>query len=119
MILLGVIILLTASVHRVGPSPQLQYQQIFPHGFISWPDANSPITPSFLVAFILLTFFGALGGPNYIRGFYSIRNRRAFRQGFTITVFIVVVLEICIVLLDCTGALFSRKLIPPIMWSTT
>lgn len=110
LILLGVIILLTASVHRVGPSPQLQYQQIFPHGFISWPDANSPITPSFLVAFILLTFFGALGGPNYIRGFYSIRNRRAFRQGFAITVSIVVVLEICIVLLG----LYGRIIFPEI-----
>lgn len=110
LILLGVIILLAASVHRVGPSPQLQYQQIFPHGFVSWPDENSPITPSFLLAFILLTFFGALGGPNYIRGFYSIRNRRAFRQGFTITVSIVVVLEICIVLLG----LYGRIIFPEI-----
>lgn len=71
LILLGVIILLTASVHRVGPSPQLQYQQIFPHGFISWPGADSPITPSFLVAFITsmvtssITFvvWNALGNP--------------------------------------------------------
>lgn len=62
------------------------------------------------MAFILLTFFGALGGPNYIRGFYSIRNRRAFRQGFTITVFIVVVLEICIVLLG----LYGRIIFPEI-----
>ena len=69
-----------------------------------------PHYPSFLVAFILLTFFGALGGPNYIRGFYSIRNRRAFRQGFTITVSIVVVLEICIVLLG----LYGRIIFPEI-----
>lgn len=110
LMMLGVIILLAASVHEGGSAPQLQYQQIFPQGFRSLPGADSPITPEFFAAFILLTFFGALGAPNYIRGFYSIQNKKAFRQGFTTTIAIVVVLEVCIVLLG----LYGRIIFPEI-----
>lgn len=108
LMLVGIITLLVASVRRVGPAPQLQYAEIFPQGFVSWPGEGSAITPMFFIAFILLTFFGALGAPNYIRGFYSMRNNQAFRQGFTITISIVVVLEVGIVLLG----LFGRVIFP-------
>lgn len=129
LMLAGVIILLTASIHRVGFSPHLKYMEIFPQGFRSWPGIDSPISSTFLIAFILLTFFGALGAPNYIRGFYSIRNQKAFRQGFTTTISIVVVLEICIVLLGLYGRIIfpeidtadnviyymSQSLLPPLL----
>lgn len=110
LMLIGVLTLQTAAMREVGPMPVRQYAAVFPEGLVSWPGEGSAISPSFLTAFVLLTFFGALGAPNYIRGFYSIRGKKAYRQGFTIVISIVVFLEVIIVLLG----LYGRVIFPDI-----
>lgn len=110
LMVIGIVTLLIAAVARVGGSPAARYMELNPAGSGSWPVAESAVTPMMLTAFLLLTFFGALGAPNYIRGFYSMRNSGAFRRGFTITISVVVFLEVFIVLLG----LYGRVLFPEI-----
>lgn len=119
LILLGVIILLTASVHRVGPSPQLQYQQIFPMASSPGRVPTPPLLPlswlpSFCSPFLgrwAVPIISAASTPSAI----GVLSSRALPSPFPSWSCWRSVLSCW----DCTGALFSRKLIPPIMWSTT
>lgn len=110
LMLFGIAALVITALIAVGGNLGEAYAAANPIGAVSWPTTGSALTSTAFIAVLMNNFFGALGAPNYIKGFYSIRNRRAFRQGFTITVSIVVVLEICIVLLG----LYGRIIFPEI-----
>lgn len=113
LMLAGVFTLMIAVIRRVGNSPVSQYIALNPAGSGSWPTADSAVTPTLLISFILLNFFGALGAPNYIRGFYSMRDNKAYKQGFTITITVLVVLEIIMALLGVYGKIVFPQIDSP------
>lgn len=109
-LLVGVLVLFV-SVFRNMPEPlNVIYPKVFPAGWVSFPTEGSVTTPGFLIAFVLLSFFGAFGSPNCIRAFYSMRDGRAYRQGLSITMSIVVLLEIIIVMIGIYGKVFFPEL---------
>jgi sodium/pantothenate symporter len=108
IMLVGISVLLGAAFIKTNGLLGVQYAALNPGGAISWPDASSAVSPAFFLAFLMLTFFGALGAPNYIRGFYALKSGKALKQGFVIIITIVCVLEVVIVLLG----LYGRVLFP-------
>ncbi len=107
IMLVGIIVLLGAAFIKTS-SLGVQYAALNPGGTLSWPDVGSAVSPSFFIAFLMLTFFGALGAPNYIRGFYALKGGKALKRGFTIIITIVCLLEVAIILLG----LYGRVLFP-------
>jgi SSS family transporter len=78
-----------------------------PTGMASWPIDIEPGS-SYFVAFIMLNFFGALGAPYFLVRFFSVKNAKSLRSGFTLVMCLVVALEVVIVLLG----LYARALFP-------
>ncbi len=113
LMLFGIMVLLVSAFFAVGGLPGEQYALLNPDGAGSWPVEGSATNGVFLIAFVLLTFFGGFGAPNYIRGFYAMKNVKAFKRGFTIIISVVVFLEVIIVLLGLYGGVLFPNLDDP------
>lgn len=58
-------------------------------------------------------FFGALGAPNYIKGFYSLKGPKEQKRGFTMIMSIVCVIEVCIIVIGLCGKVLFPDLASP------
>lgn len=103
LMLFGIIVLLVTALIAVDGNLGEKYAIINPSGAISWPNEKSVLTPMAFIALLMQNFFGALGAPNYIKGFYSLKSVRAQKQGFMIVMSIVCFIEICIVTIGFCG----------------
>ncbi len=119
IMLLGMLILFITVFSKVGGLPGVAYAELNPTGALSWPTAESAVNPAYFFSFLMLNFFGALGAPNYIRGFYTIKNKRELKRGFTIIISIVVVIEVVIVLFGLYGRVLFPELDDPDMLMLT
>ena len=119
IMLFGMVTLIIVLVTKVGGLPGHLYAELNPSGALSWPSAESAVDPSFFLSFLMLNFFGALGAPNYIRGFYTIKSGKELKRGFTIIVSIVVVIEVLIVLYGLYGRVLFPDLNDPDMLMLT
>ena len=117
LMLFGIFALIITGLLAVGQvgtgNLGVEYGLANPGGNISWPTAASALTPLAFVAVLMNNFFGALGAPNYIKGFYSLKGAREQRRGFTIIMSIVCVIEICIVTIGFCGRVLFPNLDSP------
>ncbi|WP_308752111.1 sodium/proline symporter [uncultured Anaerotruncus sp.] len=103
LMLFGIIALVVAAMSAIGGNLGAQYAAANPAGAISWPTMASALTPTAFIALLMQNFFGALGAPNYIKGFYSLKSGREQKRGFTIIISIVCVIEVCIIVIGLCG----------------
>lgn len=117
LMLFGILALIVTGLIAVGKVGSgnlgVEYGIANPGGSISWPTAASALTPVAFVAVLMNNFFGALGAPNYIKGFYSIKSTKEQKRGFTIIMAIVCVIEICIVTTGFCGRVLFPNLDSP------
>lgn len=117
LMLFGILALIVTGLIAVGKVGSgnlgVEYGLANPGGNISWPTAASALTPAAFIAVLMNNFFGALGAPNYIKGFYSLKGAKEQKRGFTIIMTIVCVIEICIVTIGFCGRVLFPELDSP------
>lgn len=113
LMLFGIIVLLVTALIAVGGNLGEKYAAINPSGAISWPVSTSALTPAAFIALLMQNFFGALGAPNYIKGFYSLKDIKEQKQGFMTVMTIVCFIEICIVTIGFCGKVIFPDLDNP------
>lgn len=117
LMLFGILALIVTGLIAVGKVGSgnlgVEYGLANPGGNISWPTATSALTPFAFIAVLMNNFFGALGAPNYIKGFYSLKGPKEQKRGFTIIMTIVCVIEVCIVTIGLCGRVLFPNLDSP------
>ncbi|MBQ1770493.1 MAG: sodium/solute symporter [Clostridia bacterium] len=117
LMLFGIATLVITGLFAVGKvgtgNLGIEYGLANPGGNISWPNAASVLTPFAFIAVLMNNFFGALGAPNYIKGFYSLKGAKEQKRGFTIIMTIVCIIEVCIVVIGFCGRVLFPDLDSP------
>lgn len=113
LMLFGIAALVITALIAVGGNLGEAYAAANPIGAVSWPTTGSALTSTAFIAVLMNNFFGALGAPNYIKGFYSLKGPKEQKRGFIIIMSIVCVIEICIIVIGLCGKVLFPDLASP------
>ena len=113
LMLFGIAALVITALIAVGGNLGEAYAAANPIGAISWPTTGSALTSTAFIAVLMNNFFGALGAPNYIKGFYSLKGPKEQKRGFTMIMSIVCVIEVCIIVIGLCGKVLFPDLASP------
>ena len=113
LMLFGIAALVITALVAVGGNLGEAYSAANPIGAVSWPTTGSALTSTAFIAVLMNNFFGALGAPNYIKGFYSLKGPKEQKRGFTMIMSIVCVIEVCIIVIGLCGKVLFPNLASP------
>lgn len=113
LMLFGIAALVLTALIAVGGNLGEAYAAANPIGAVSWPTTGSALTSTAFIAVLMNNFFGALGAPNYIKGFYSLKGPKEQKRGFTMIMSIVCVIEVCIIVIGLCGKVLFPDLASP------
>ena len=113
LMLFGIAALVITALIAVGGNLGEAYAAANPIGAVSWPTTGSALTSTAFIAVLMNNFFGALGAPNYIKGFYSLKGPKEQKRGFTMIMSIVCVIEVCIIVIGLCGKVLFPDLASP------
>ncbi|NLZ66338.1 MAG: sodium/solute symporter [Clostridiaceae bacterium] len=113
LVLVGIFVLLVTGLSAIGGNLGAQYAAVNPAGATSWPTVGSALTPIALIGVLMNNFFGALGAPNYIKGFYSLKSPKEQKRGYLIVMAIVCTIELAIVVIGLCGRVIFPNLESP------